>query len=701
MATVRDVNGIDDLWSETIGDPRVNIALIDGPADLSHPCFDGANVKVRNGSWFNSSGRKCKDEYIEHATWVLSVILGQPVGEAEGIAPRCTGINVPLGYEEDSLLNPHNLVHAISLAVAEGANIIHIAVCHPSCSGNADPMVVSAIRQCVENNILVVAPVGNDKGKTLCSPAMIPGVLAVGATGIDMKPIDLNNWKGIYQEQGVLALGEDMTAAAPGGGTATHRGTSCAAPVVTGVAALLMSIQLEETGTIDAPSIRDAILETAVPCLSPEINETMRCMRGNLNIQGAMQFIRRSSHTEEARFPYEIRRLHESHGSSLSLGEVSASNLAEGSGVVASSKAASKHRLLFPIGLVGYDFGTEARRDTFKQLMLPALFNPQAGQRAVEPYIGQVGITTEQQRQKAAADLRKAGFVEVPANPFNTVELVAHLRRRPDEAKSLIWTLNLELTPVYAIEPSGSYGPEAYSQLVDILEGQSLVKTDGLYIERASIPGVLSGRSVRLFNGQVVPAYDVDSSRGIYAWRTNQQVASALRTAGLDPEVKPGDPQWYLVTKVRQVFRNILNKLYYQYRNLGETSPDRALNYAATNAFQLAQVLGQAILGSGPDGSDEIAAILKQAAGEKDKTKQAALIRDALGAFRPRELASVAVGRSPFCRMGSDCWDVQFQFFDPENTRRALQILRFTIDVSDKHPVSLGDIVEWSAIAGL
>ena len=29
------------LWSLTLGDPRVCIAVLDGPVDLTHPCFDG------------------------------------------------------------------------------------------------------------------------------------------------------------------------------------------------------------------------------------------------------------------------------------------------------------------------------------------------------------------------------------------------------------------------------------------------------------------------------------------------------------------------------------------------------------------------------------------------------------------------------------------------------------------------------------
>jgi hypothetical protein len=38
-----------------------------------------------------------------------------------------------------------------------------------------------AVKQCQDNNILIVAPGGNDKGECWCIPAIIPGVLTVGA----------------------------------------------------------------------------------------------------------------------------------------------------------------------------------------------------------------------------------------------------------------------------------------------------------------------------------------------------------------------------------------------------------------------------------------------------------------------------------------------------------------------------------------
>ena len=54
------------------------------------------------------------------------------------------------------------------------------------------------------------------------------------------------------------------------------------------------------------------------------------------------------------------------------------------------------------------------------------------------------------------------------------------------------------------------------------------------------------------------------------------------------------------------------------------------------------------------------------------------------------------VEKSHFCRLDSDCWDVKLKFFDPENSRRAKKLFRFTIDVSDIIPVTLGEVRSWS-----
>jgi hypothetical protein len=309
--------------------------------------------------------------------------------------------------------------------------------------------------------------------------------------------------------------------------------------------------------------------------------------------------------------------------------------------------------LVFFIGLVGYDFGTEARRDTFKQQMPPAWYRRTDGLEEFR-YLEDMD---EAAKDEAARD----GFVPVPSNPYDARQMVAYLKLRPSEAASLIWTLNLELTPVYSVQPVGSFADRVYEVLVAMLDGQSQADASDAYVERVSVPAVLSGETVRLFSGQEVAELWVDAPRGMYSWRTtdllnrarpiiDEQLAARAdrrKAAGLpaeQPEVSD------------QLVRDVLNKLYYEYRNLGVTSPDRAMNYAATNIFSLTRVLAQA-LGDG------------------------------------KSLDRIDVVKSPYGRVDSDCWDVMLKFLDPENTNRAYSVFRYTLDVSDKLPVTMGNVV--------
>jgi hypothetical protein len=58
---------------------------------------------------------------------------------------------------------------------------------------------------------------------------------------------------------------------------------------------------------------------------------------------------------------------------------------------------------------------------------------------------------------------------ESPTNHYDSRQFVEHLRQFPSEARSLIWTLNLEPIPMYAIEAVGPHAAEVNAILVDFL----------------------------------------------------------------------------------------------------------------------------------------------------------------------------------------------------------------------------------------
>ena len=830
---------------------------------------------------------------VFHATGIFGTMFGQPGSPVEGVAPYCTAINIPL-FEtatSDESLSPLNMAHAFNLALELGVNIIHCAACHPTQTGFAHEMIQKAVKQCQDNNILIVAPSGNNKGEWFCAPAILPNVLAVGMMKDNGQPANYSNWGGQYQKQGILAPGENMVAAQPGTDEpARQEGTSLAAPLMTGISALLMSLQLQRGEQPNAEAVRQAILNSAIPCDPQEVEEPERCLVGKLNISGAFQlltgerlltelpaatqisqnlqtvykhyestnerlgergrtfqacllagedpssdniyrrtnvyiaaqtgikagdyvldagcgaggpsidiaqsipnirieginlsqaqvttarklvreaglsdrirvqvgdyhhlpfqdevfdvvlfletigyasdlsdrkeilteayrvlrpggilyikeiFRKESPLTEKQEQELVAFQKREPHNTPLITDVCAALQLAgfqniqprdlsniltmcsptqkdcpfvcgdikaqkslvvpsihstfssanshhrsqiadssafsEGGIAIAPTRSTNTHHSnltlsaaspaslspstitpsavssqVYALGSLGYDFGSEARRDTFKQRM---------------PAVSINGVL-------------------VPANPYDARQMVNHLELSPAEGKSLIWTLNQELTPIYALEPQKAFASEIYAVFGMLLAGQIHSEASDDYIERVSIPGNLTDRTVELFSGQIVPVLALPNVRGMYGWQVNALVEAAVTTTS--PEASEADS-----VRMRRTLKSFLHRIYYDLRNLGHLDRDRALNFAATNAFQAASTFAEA-LNSG------------------------------MG------LDSIEIEKSPFCRLNSNCWDVKLKFFDSEDGKRSKKVFRFTIDVANLMPVTLGKVRSWS-----
>ncbi len=647
--------GLKSLWAKSLGDPRICVAVLDGPVDQSHSCFDGANLTLRPTLF---AGIANQGSASQHGTHVASIIFGQHNSTISGIAPGCRGLVIPVftdgrggGLAPCSQLD---LARAIEQAVQGGANIINISGGQLTPSGKADPLLSKAIHLCANRNVLIVAAVGNDGCECLHVPASVESVLAVGAMDSQENPIEFSNWGGAYKNQGILALGDNILGAVPGGGTTLRTGTSFATPIVSGIAALLLSLQLKQGEKPDSHAVREAILKSALSCNQQKGLDVRRCLVGRLNVPGLQALmIKGEKQTmpdekiEEAMIESsEANNFQENTNQQPSedlLQENEAAQVVQSESlirlpivgveaaavenpafkptvnsrreismnrtsnqVVASSVSPSEctscaagsqdqMQLVYALGELGTDFGTEARRDSFVQAMLP------------------------------------------------NQTLLEYLRQNRYTAESLIWTLNLDATPIYAIVPSGSYASAVYDRLIEFLGDEN--------IERISVPGIISG-SVRLLSGQTVPVI-VPDIRGIYSWSVPVLINTLMASV---PAASREDTNQ---EDINQKVREYLERIYYEYRNLGLTPEDRALNFSATNAFQVVQVMTSAAVGN--YGLDEI-----------------------------------AVEKSPVCRPDSDCYDVKLRLFNVEDNRMAARVFRFTVDVSDVLPVSIGTMRSWS-----
>jgi hypothetical protein len=618
------------LWAETQGDPDICIAILDGPVDRLHPAIRGANlVQLKTlvpGA--ADDGPACR-----HGTHIASVIFGQHDGPVRGIASGCRGVVVPVfesvsaaSYRACSQLD---LARALGQAVQHGARVINVSGGQFSPSGTAHPILADAVAVCARRGVLIVAAVGNEGCACLHVPAALDSVLAVGAMTAAGEPLEFSNWGGPYQLQGILAPGEMILGAQPGGGTARLTGTSLATAIVSGVVALLLSLQRRRGIEPDARLVRAALLRSARGCDDQPTTDCRRLLAGRLNVKGAVSIINdqgkntMSDAVSTEQSPIALVQSGVEPGAQ-SMGDSLAPPAAGGPGLSAVQPAACScqgangaPQLVYVIGQIGYDLVSEARLDSLAQKMA-----------------GVAGNTTP---ERVAA--------------FQPAALLGYLEAHPWDAAAVEWTLSLDGTPIYAIRPQGPFAAETYLELRRFLRAQL---EEG--VERISVPGAQSGKATLLM-GQVVPVI-VPELRGMYSWTTTallDAVVGPAPAADAPAEAKENHEQ------KKTDLRSFLDRVYHALRNLGIMPADRAVNFAATNAYSAAKAF-EAVL--------------------KDKERL--------------ELDSINVVRSPICRPNSDCWDVEVYFFFPERQVQTVRrVHRFTVDVSDVVPVTVGPMHSW------
>ncbi|KQX59449.1 hypothetical protein ASE09_04020 [Streptomyces sp. Root66D1] len=745
------------------------VALLDGPVDLSHPCFAGADLTRLDTLVQEPAG---PGPMSLHGTHVASLLFGRPGTPVTGIAPHCRGLLLPVFRDGgDGRVPQIDLARAIERAVEEGAHVINISGGERADDGRPDALLERALRLCEDRGVLVVSAVGNDGADTLQVPAAVPSVLAVGAAAADGSPLDISNWGGAYRAHGILAPGQDIEGAAPGGGLASLTGSSFATPLVAGTAALLVAAQLAGGASADPRAAGQVLLSTATApadCADPDAPACRRGLGGSLDAVRALAATTRKEETAvttpaaesaaapqpgapapapapaptqspapqaapaavapvaapavvpaaapaaavappapaPAAVPPPVQQApapqapapapppapvappapapaytspHPAHSgvrpSCGCGGDPAGCTCGGGDGSTAGGR-----QLVYAIGTIGFDYPTEARRDGFRQQM---------------PY-----FTTTVGGEE----------VEQDPDPYNVNQLHDYLLGAPWACDKLTWTLVMDGATVYALEAETPVAmdwgqplvlPEevqkerrtvaelaakkdtsfealvamltsppvstVYRVFRDAIAGQAINverQTDERadYISRVSIPGVLTGRTTRLYSGQIVPVVEV-KSRGLYTWHESllvDTVIQQIKDEAGNQKVKIRNPE-----ELRLTIRSFLDKIYYQFRNLGQTSADRALNFMGTNTYSFSNMLAQGLLSSSkvPGSSKNLYA-----------------------------LDTVAVTKSPYCRLGSDCQDVTVTFYDPEDERRSRLSYQFTIDVSDELPVTLAPV---------
>ncbi|MGC4804374.1 type VII secretion-associated serine protease mycosin [Micromonospora sp. DT233] len=215
----------------------VIVAVVDTGVYAAHPDLAG---RVLDGKRLIGRDDKGKVDEHNHGTGVAGLIAarGGGRGHALGIAPKARILPVTIAT---NTFAGSNLPEGIRYAVDRGAKVINISNGGPK----TNTALNEAVRYAQSMDVVVVAAAGNaDQGDAgVIYPARLPGVIAVAATDRDGKP-----WSGGTrgEQVAITAPGVDISTTAglwsdltEGGYVTVDGGTSAAAPLVAGAAALI------------------------------------------------------------------------------------------------------------------------------------------------------------------------------------------------------------------------------------------------------------------------------------------------------------------------------------------------------------------------------------------------------------------------------------------------------------------------------
>ena len=254
--------GFTKAWERSRGE-GIKVAVIDTGIDASHPALQGAVVGGTDVSGLGTpDGLTPVGQNNYHGTMVASLIAGR--GNADdasagllGTAPKSELLSVSMAFGVEGVDTDSQIAEGIIWAVDNGAKVINLSLTRNSVSWPES--WDQAFLYAFENDVVIVAAVGNriDGTEQVSAPATIPGVIAVAGVDIDANASKLSSTSGFTI--GVTAPSEDLVAAYPGGEYRIWSGTSGAAPIVSGMVALIRSLYPE----MDAANVVNRVIQSA------------------------------------------------------------------------------------------------------------------------------------------------------------------------------------------------------------------------------------------------------------------------------------------------------------------------------------------------------------------------------------------------------------------------------------------------------
>jgi len=256
--------GFTSAWKISKGE-GVKVAVIDTGIDDTHPDLRNSISAGKDVSGIgNQNGTLPIGDISYHGTMVASLLAGRGHSSDSknangviGTAPKAELLSVSMAFGNENLNTDTQL--------AEG---IHINLSLTRNSSDWPASWDEAFLYAFDHDVVVVAAAGNRASGTdqVGAPATIPGVLVVAGVDKNAKASNQASTNGLTIA--VAAPATDLVSAYPGGDYKIWSGTSGAAPLVSGLVALVRA----EFPNLDANNVINRIIKTATPQTSEQFS---------------------------------------------------------------------------------------------------------------------------------------------------------------------------------------------------------------------------------------------------------------------------------------------------------------------------------------------------------------------------------------------------------------------------------------------
>ncbi|MGQ5515597.1 S8 family serine peptidase [Halococcus saccharolyticus] len=241
-------------WDTTLGDAGVTIAIVDQGIKYDHPDLDGNIASDLGRDFVDSDDDPYPDiSADEHHGTHVAGIAAAGTDNATGIAgiSNATLLSVRT-LDENGVGSTADIADGIQWATDNGADIINLSLG----GGGYTETLQKSVTYAHQNGVVLVAAAGNDYSGPVSYPAAYDECIAVSA-------LDPSGSLAPYSNTGaeieLAAPGTNLLSTWTDNDYAPLSGTSMAAPVVSGVAGLVLSQQ-----DLSNEEVRTQLKETAV-----------------------------------------------------------------------------------------------------------------------------------------------------------------------------------------------------------------------------------------------------------------------------------------------------------------------------------------------------------------------------------------------------------------------------------------------------